>query len=97
MAKHLKTAPLIPTAGPSYRPALEQRRAMLTSARDQFRQKGYEAELNIEALKVQSQEEDGETTEQRVTDATNTAENAYKAARRMDELLSKLPTPKVKP
>lgn len=77
----------------AYPPTLETKRQMLTNAREQFRAKGYEAELNIEALKVQEGFGD-ENVAKQIDDLSNTAANSYKAARRMDEMLSKLPKPK---
>ena len=77
----------------SYQPTLDVKRQMLTNAREQFRAKGFEAELNIEALKAQHPGAEEDIAEQLATHE-HTAKNAYAAARRMDEMLSKLPKPK---
>lgn len=77
----------------AYQPTLDVQRAMLTQARDQYRAKGFEAEINIEALKTQDAGT-GEDVAQQITQQEHTAANAYKAARRMDEMLAKLPKPK---
>lgn len=77
----------------SYPPTLDSKRAMLTQARDDFRAKGYAAELNIEALRVQDAGDD-ESIEEQIKKYEHSRDNCYKAARRMDEMLSKLPKPK---
>ena len=93
MAK--KPVSLSPSSSKTFRPPLETKRAQLTNAREQFRQKGYEAELNIEALTVQEGIDD-EARVKQLTDLENTRDNSYKAARRMDTLLAELPAPKPK-
>lgn len=77
----------------SFPPPLETKRAQLTQARENFRQQGYAAELNIEALRVQD-EGDDESIAAQVKSFEHSRDNAYKAARRMDEMLNKLPKPK---
>lgn len=77
----------------SYPPTLEVKRQLLTNARDEFRAKGYQAELNIEAIKAQAEIDDGDTQIERLTAL---AANCYASARRMDEMLKRLPPPKAK-
>ena len=99
MAK--KPQSFIPSKGTTFRPTVERKRAQLEHAREQFRAQGYEAELNIEALKVQiveadADEEADDSIPRQITRLENTRDNAYRSARRMDELLSQLPAPKAK-
>lgn len=77
----------------SYPPALEVKRLMLTQARDEYRAKGFAAEINVESLKVQ-QAGKNEDVAQQIADQELTAKNCYASARRMDEMLLKLPKPK---
>lgn len=79
-----------------YPPDIESKRQMLTNAREQYRAKGFEAELNVEAMKVQvvPGEDGAKKVAAQIAEHENTARNAYASARRMDELLAKLPKPK---
>lgn len=76
----------------NYPPTLETKRQMLTQAREQFRAKGFEAEMNIEALKVQS--DDGDDASDVIAQQQKLVHKFYASARRMDEMLAKLPKPK---
>lgn len=69
---------------------------MLTQMRDQFRAQGFEAEMNAEAVSVQvseSEEEEAARTKM-VAECRSKAENGYRCAEKMSELLAKLPKPK---
>lgn len=96
MAK--KPESFIPPNPKSFRPPLETKRAQLTNAREEFRQKGYAAEINIEVLKVQMTEDgDNEQIERDIKANENTRDNSYRAARKADEMLQALPALKAKP
>lgn len=90
--KPVQHAPLPSTK--RYPPTVEGKRQMLTNFRDQFRAKGYEAELNIEAVEAQTGIEDAED---QIEKLKAKAANCYASARRMDEMLMKLPAPKPSP
>lgn len=73
-----------------YRPPIEVQRQQITNAREQFRQMGYAAELDIDALQAQ----DAGDIDDQIKGLERKRDNAYAAARKMDEKLSKLPAPK---
>lgn len=76
-----------------YRPPIEIQREQLTRAREHFRQQGFAAEMDIEAVRVQDAG-DGESVEEQIKRLEHSRDNAYRAARRMDEKLKALPAPK---
>lgn len=86
---HLPPRP--PQSG-RYQPDTETKRQMLINARDQFRAKGYECELNIMAL--EAQDADADVIKAKREDLENSRDNNYASARRMEEELRKLPKPK---
>lgn len=77
----------------AFPPPLDIKREQLTRARENFRQQGFAAEMDIEALRVQDAG-DGESIEAQIKKLEHSRDNAYRAARRMDEMLQKLPVPK---
>ena len=76
-----------------YQPSKDVQRQQIERAREEFRQQGFAAELNIEALLVQSAGDD-ESVEAQIKQFEHSRDNAYASARRMDEMLKKLPAPK---
>lgn len=94
--KHRPGAPLIPVRGNTYRPPLEQQRAMIERQRDEFRSMGYKAELDIEAISVQ-EAGDGEKLAESIKNLEHQRDNCYASARLMEEKLKKMPVPKKKP
>lgn len=77
----------------AYRPSVEVQRAQLEKAKEQFRQEGYAAEINLEVLSVQTALDD-EAVERQIKNTENSRDNAYASARKCDELLAKLPKEK---
>lgn len=80
----------------SQRPELETRRAMLTQMRDSFRAQGFEAEMNVTALKVQivQGEEESQALAKMIADYEGKARNCYRSAEGLSAELAKLPKPK---
>lgn len=78
---------------PTYHPTLETKRSILTQKRDQFRAMGYEAEVEVETIAVQVAGTD-EDAAQTIANLKSKASNCYMSARRLDEMLAKLPQPK---
>ena len=74
-------------------PSKDVQRQQLERAREEFRQQGFAAEMNIEALLVQNGGDDESVADQ-IKKFEHSRDNAYASARRMDELLKKLPAPK---
>lgn len=87
-------APKIPEPGGSYRPPKDRQRQIVIAMRDDFRDKGFQAEMNAKAVRVQSPDEDGQTIEQREEQWLATAANCYASAHEMDKELEALPAPR---
>lgn len=76
----------------AYPPTVEIKRAILTQKRDEFRAMAYGAEVDVETLLVQVAVSDDQV-DQQVTNLKQKADNCYRSARRLDEMLAKLPKP----
>lgn len=76
--------------------SLEKRREMLINGRDQLLAKAFEAQMNLDALSVQTPTEDDEGLEIQRQRLENTRDNAQKGAEKLDDQLKKLPKPKDK-
>lgn len=94
MGRRHHKVPLIPTRSQRYRPDVERQRAMLIDQREFFRAKGFEIETNLEAHLVQDLTGDPVAIEKERRDMRQQIANCDRSARRMDELLAKLPPPK---
>jgi hypothetical protein len=72
------------------RPPLEIQRAILTQMRDNLQASGFEAEINAQILAVQTTDNNVELTKA-IADHTQKAENSYKSAQALSELIAALP------
>lgn len=80
----------------SQKPKLEVQRQMIERKRDQFREMGFDSELEIATLKVQKPlgpEEEREKAKA-LTDLRSKADNCYRSAKELGEMLASLPEPK---
>lgn len=97
MSHRRHKAPLIPQRGQRYRPDVERQRAMLIEQREFFRAKGFEFEMDLEAHLVQQLTADPAAIEKERRDLRQKIANCDRSARRMDQMLAKLPPPKPSP
>lgn len=87
----MATESLIPQRGQGYRPPKDRQREILTQMRDNWRDQGFQAEMNAVAAEEQTgEDEDGKTVEERKATWQIKADNCYGSARKMDEELEKL-------
>jgi hypothetical protein len=78
------------------KPDVEIQRRMIEQKRDQFRQAGFDAELEIATLKVQDVSGESEEDERgkMITTLKGKAENCYRSAEELSAMLARLPKPK---
>ncbi len=79
------------------RPELEVRRQLLTQMRDDLRAKGFQAEMNAEALAVQTPSDDDNgraVHDKAIADLKTMATNCYRGAEALSAQLAKLPKAK---
>lgn len=81
--------------GTKFRPPLEQQRKQIEDAILEFRAKGYQCEINIEAFEVQ-EAGDGEMQAKEIEKLKHQMENCYASARHLEAKLAAMPKPKAK-